>query len=315
MSNTTTKRKSDYKIAKLNNPLQQQQHFISDTDTDTNSNTDTDSSTNGNNNNNKTNKNKLSNSTPTPSRFATLQSSPSLEDSTNTISVASINVRGINNSTKFESILEDLINKPLSIIGIQETKISEIAATTRFKELTKRFSAAALYKSYWDFDNNDRAAGVGLIIAEYISKYVQRIHRHEGRFIAIDLFLPGKKLKIINIYAHQQTNYKTKGKELIKFIKNHIIAAEKEHFQIIIMGDFNADPDKYHQHLELGQEVPKLYELVEFLTEHNYIDQSPKDIQGKSYATYYASNLPKSRIDLIWYPEEMIRSTFCFDQV
>src|SRR5688572_1859158 len=80
MNNTTTKRKSDYKIAKLNNPLQQQQHFISDTDTDTNSNTDTDSSTNGNNNknnNNKTNKNKPSNSTPTLSRFATLQSSPS----------------------------------------------------------------------------------------------------------------------------------------------------------------------------------------------------------------------------------------------
>src|SRR5829696_8212340 len=137
MSNTTKTNKSDYKIAKLNNPLQQQQQFISDNDTDTDNNTDTDTSTNGNNNNNNnnTNKNQKNNLTPsstidntTSSRFSTLQSSPSLEDSTNTISIASINVRGINSTTKFECILEDLINKPLSIIGLQETKISEIAA-------------------------------------------------------------------------------------------------------------------------------------------------------------------------------------------
>src|SRR5215211_7043520 len=196
MNITTKRNKSDYKITDNTKPLQQQQQFISDivTDTDIDTETDNDTNTNRNNNNRNTNNNNnqninqnnnnnntaLNSHTNTnhnapPSRFAPLQSSPSLEDSTNTISVATINVRGINNITKFENILEDLINKPVSIIGMQETKLSEVAAWARHKEFAQRFPSASLYKSYWDFDPNDRAAGVGLIIADYISKYVQRI--------------------------------------------------------------------------------------------------------------------------------------------
>src|SRR5688572_18985493 len=81
------------------------------------------------------------------------------------------------------------------------------------------------------------------------------------------------------------------------------------------MGDFNADPGKYHRLLEKGTTPPPFYQLVSFLTERNYIDQSPKDEHGKEFATYYASNTPTSRVDLIWYPDEMIQSTFCFDQI
>src|SRR5205823_702636 len=200
--------KSDYKIANVTiSPQQQQQISGSHKNTNNyNGNTDSDTKTRTDNNNNNNDNNNTSSS-----RFATIQSSPSLEDSTNTVSTASINVRGINNPVKFENILEDLINKLVSIIGLQETKLSEPAAIAHFKDFTRRFPAAAQYKAYWDFNINDRAAGVGLVIADYISKYVQRVHRHDGRFIAIDLYLPGKKLKIINIYAHQASNYATKG--------------------------------------------------------------------------------------------------------
>src|SRR3954447_7777674 len=83
------------------------------------------------------------------------------------------------------------------------------------------------------------------------------------------------------------------------------------------MGDFNADPYKYYQYLEKGRPLPAFYQLIEFLTERNYIDQTPKDHKGKEFATFYstASDSPSSRIDLIWYPDVMIRNTFCFDQV
>ena len=170
MSSTIINNKSDYKIANVTNSLQQQQQ-VSGSHQDTinyNGNTDSDTKTRLDNNNNNNN----NNNNTTPSRFATNQSSPSLEDSTNTVSTTFINVRGINNPVKFKNILEDLINKLVSIIGLQETKLSELAATAHFKNFAKRYPAAAQYKAYWNFNTNNRAAGVGLVIANYISKYV-----------------------------------------------------------------------------------------------------------------------------------------------
>src|SRR2546423_7134607 len=288
--------------------------------TNTDLSSDTDNSFSSSSNNNFNNGNLAINSNnSTKSRFATIQSSPSLEDFTNTVSIASLNVRGISSSTKFDTILEDLMRHSFSAVGLQETKIKESTGISLYKNFSKRSTNANLYKTYWNFDPSDASAGVGLIIASYISKYVQRIHCKNGRFIAIDLFLPAKKLKIINIYAHQAKNFASKGKGLTKFIMDHIKQAEGNNFQCIIMGDFNADPHKYHQLLEKGKPVPAFYQLVEFLTECNYIDQSPKDHLGKEFATFYASNsshnMPTSCIDLIWYPDDMIRNIFCFDQI
>ena len=146
---------------------------------------------NSNNNNNNQNIN---------NRFSSLDSSPCLSDISNTVSIASLNVRGINNNTKFDAILEDLLDRFLSVIGLQETKISEVRASSHFKDLATRNRVAATYKNYWDFHISDRAAGVGIIIAPFISKFVQKVHRHSGRFIAVDLYLPNKKLKLINIW-------------------------------------------------------------------------------------------------------------------
>src|SRR5256886_6297332 len=321
--NFTNNNKSDYRIANRQLPLQPLQiknDTLLNMDTNTDTSSDTDNSSSSSSNNNFNNGNLATNPiNSTNSRFATIQSSPSLEDFTNTVSIASLNVRGISSSTKFDTILEDLMRRSFSAIGLQETKIKESTGIALYKNFSKRSANAHLFKTYWDFDPLDASAGVGLIIASYISKYVQRIHHKNGRFIAIDLFLPAKKLKIINIYAHQAKNFANKGKGLTKFIMDHIKQAEKDNFQCIIMGDFNTDPHKYHQLLEKGKPIPAFYQLVEFLTERNYIDQSPKDHQGKEFATFYASNsshnTPISRIDLIWYPDDMIRNVFCFDQI
>ena len=105
-------------------------------------------------------------------RFSSLDSSPCLSDISNTVSIASLNVRGINNNTKFDAILEDLLDRSLSVIGLQETKISEVRASSHFKDLATRSKVAATYKNYWDFHDSDRAAGVGIIIAPFISKFV-----------------------------------------------------------------------------------------------------------------------------------------------
>src|SRR2546423_938470 len=68
-----------------------------------------------NNNNNNNNNNNISGVQPSPSsllvqttvtRFASSQSSPSLDDCSQIISVATLNVRGINEVTKFDGIMD-----------------------------------------------------------------------------------------------------------------------------------------------------------------------------------------------------------------
>src|SRR5256884_3338136 len=216
--NFTNNDKSDYRIANSQLPLQPLQtsnDTLLNMDTKTDLSSDPDNSSSSSSINNFNNGNLATNPiNSTNSRFATIQSSPGLEDSTNTVSIASLNVRGISSSTKFDTILEDLMRRSFSAVGLQETKIKESTGISLYKNFSKRSANANLYKTYWDFDPLDASAGVGLIIASYISKYVQRIHRKNGRFIAIDLFLPAKKLKIINIYAHQARSEERRvGKE------------------------------------------------------------------------------------------------------
>src|ERR1043166_4096597 len=189
----------------------------------------------------------LIHSRPSPhnSRFAALHSSPALIDTSNSISVATLNVRSISKSTKFDALFDDIFDASLSIIGLQETKISEATAISMFKQHVSRKDTTYPYRAYWSFDPSDRAGGVSLVIASYISKYVQRIHRHKSRFIVIDLFLPAKKLKIINVYCYQPRDYDTKGKAFNKYVIDHIKQAEKDNFKVIILGDFNADPTVY----------------------------------------------------------------------
>src|SRR6266480_839059 len=139
------------------------------TDSDTSSNTDISSSFSSNNSFNNGNlANNPNNSIN--SRFATIQSSSSLEDSTNTVLIASLNVRDISSPTKFDTILEDLMRRSFSAIGLQETKIKESTGISLYKNFSKRSANANLFKTYWDFDSSDASAGVGLIIALYISK-------------------------------------------------------------------------------------------------------------------------------------------------
>src|SRR5437764_14525949 len=63
-------------------------------------------------------------------RFSSLDSSSCLSDCSNTISFASLNVRGINNNTKFNTILEDLLDRSFSVIGLQETKATIARASS-----------------------------------------------------------------------------------------------------------------------------------------------------------------------------------------
>src|SRR2546423_907550 len=149
--NVTNNNKSNYRIANRQLPLQPLQInndtlLNMDTDTDTSSNTDISSSSSSNNNFIFINGNLTNNpNNSINSRFATIQSSPSLEDFTNTVSIASLNVRDISSSTKFNTIFEDLMHRSFSAIGLQETKINKSTGISLYKNFFKRFTNANLF--------------------------------------------------------------------------------------------------------------------------------------------------------------------------
>src|SRR5436305_4978785 len=67
-------------------------------------------------NNNLYNFNSSSYNINNTNRFSPKQNSPRLNDTSNTISFASLNIRGINDICKFDDILDDLITENISII-------------------------------------------------------------------------------------------------------------------------------------------------------------------------------------------------------
>ena len=248
-------------------------------------------------------------------RFSPKQNSPRLNDTLNTISFALLNVRGINDTCKFDDIIDDLIIENFSIIGLQETRLKENNANFMFKNFIASHHSNNQYKDYWSFDPRDSSGGVGFIIAPFVSKYVQKIHRYHSRFIALDIFLPAKKLKVINIYNYQQGDFLRSGKAFAKFVSTHIDDARKNNFKIIIMGDFNTDASLYFDFLIKGRTPPAFFALTKYLIEHDFIEQHTLESNNLEFATHYVNNKPTSRIDQIWFLDDLLPNEYCFDRV
>ena len=70
----------------------------------------------------------LNTQTNGPSPFASSFSSPSLENDSNMLSLATLNIKGYKDATKFSSILSDIQHKNLTLVGLTETHLP--AATT-----------------------------------------------------------------------------------------------------------------------------------------------------------------------------------------
>src|SRR5215471_8568999 len=221
---------------------------------------------NNNNNNNPNNNNHSStrpfDNTAPSTRFAPTQSSPSLSSSSDTISIGSLNVRGLNNRTKFDALLDDIMLADLSILAMQETHLPEITATCSFKDYLAQHSLTSTKHSYWSYDPADNYGGVGFIVFSFVSKYIQKVHRCKSLFIALNLFLPARKLKLINIYGYQRADFNSKGRALQQHIIQHIKDAEVSGFTVIISGDFNLDPSTYMDALIAGRNYPQHFGLI-----------------------------------------------------
>src|ERR1051325_1103732 len=98
------------------------------------------------------------------SLFAPFFSSPSLEDDSNMLSLATLNIKGYKDATKFSSVLSDIQHKHLTLVGLTETHMPAATASILFREYWATQTSHAPYTAYWDYNPKDKSSGVGLMV-------------------------------------------------------------------------------------------------------------------------------------------------------
>src|SRR5262249_49462783 len=114
---------------------------------------------------------------------------------------------------------------------------------------------------------------VGLIISNQYAKYVQKIDGYKGRVIYADFYFKGRyHLRLIQIYIHTHDNDKKDKLDIYRYIKTLLDSAKLNDSKVIIIGDFNADPDKLSRIMNSNRQPHWKYDLIRYLNRLNYKD-------------------------------------------
>ena len=160
-----------------------------------------------------------------------------------TISFTTHNFNSLQCDLKNEIIKDTFLDFDTDFVGLTETRHK---SDQLFKN---KFDPN--FSSFWSTTINVHT-GVGILIKRSWSIYVQKTFLDNDRFIYVDLFLAGHiKLRVFSIYLHAKRTSATKKEHLNlhKIILEHIKDGLKSDFKIILLGDFNANLDKYWSHI------------------------------------------------------------------
>jgi len=181
--------------------------------------------------------------------------------------IATYNVRGLSTITKQSQLIAHMLDNEISILSISETKLRSQATSSIFKGNTE-------VSSWWGCnDTSPLSSGVGLILHHSVAKYVQSVKDYKGRVIHADLYLRGNtKLRIVQVYIQAHITDKASRRDIDNYIFKLIDQAQEKQFKIIIMGDFNSDPDVLEDLLDNGSKVHWRYNLLMRLKHHGFLD-------------------------------------------
>src|SRR5438034_4433463 len=160
--------------------------------------------------------------------------------------------------------------------------------------------------------------GAAIMTNSTINKHIFKSKHFKGRMIAIDLAFKGKTFfRIINVYLPANTTNKQDIKlryEVHKECEKWITEATNLKYNVLLMGDFNADPDKYkkikkNHHLNLNSQIYHKYNIFNITKQFKLLDLA-KLHQSKALTTWSdASNTVHTRIDLMFATTEFIKES------
>src|SRR6266496_5813185 len=110
---------------------------------------------------------------------------------------ATLNVRGLNDTDKQDTLMDMIQDLKLDVLSISETNLKASAS--------KHFSNRLNNHVFYSTADEDRLLGIGteLIISKELNKHVQRFEIYTNRACYIDLFFRGKnKMRLIQVYLH-----------------------------------------------------------------------------------------------------------------
>jgi exonuclease III len=152
---------------------------------------------------------------------------------------------------------------------------------------------------WWESLDVFNFAGVGLLIHNRYSKYVQSVRGYKGRVLRVNLFLRGCfKLCIILCYLPSNHRDKSHRQEIDKYILETIRHHTANNYRIMLLGDFNASPEKLKHYTELNKRIPWELHLIKQLQRLCFVDTylAFHECPQPTWSSHNAS----SRIDLIW---------------
>src|SRR3989337_2995922 len=96
------------------------------------------------------------------------------------INIASINVRGLNDSLKQTNLINESLHNHIDILALQETHFTSPSC----KHVYNRHPN---YHTIWAHDDENTFSGVGLLIKHDLAKHIQKFDSYKGRILQCDL--------------------------------------------------------------------------------------------------------------------------------
>src|SRR5271167_3652147 len=99
----------------------------------------------------------------------------------NVLKISTLNIRGLCESSKQNNLIDTIINRNISILGVSETKLSPKQAPFAFKYTNN--SPYLFYSS--SHHEHVLGQGVGLLIHENYAKYIHSCKTYKGRIVLV----------------------------------------------------------------------------------------------------------------------------------
>src|SRR3989337_421946 len=185
--------------------------------------------------------------------------------STFNINMASLNVRGLNDTLKQTNLINESLHNYIDILAIQETHFTSSSC----KHIYNRHPN---YHALWAHDDKNAFSGVGLLIKHDLARHIQKYDSYKGRILFCDLHFKGShKFKIINCYI--PARHGPFRRHIQHYVTTLLSTAITQNFKIILLGDFNANIDEFNTHIINNRSVNNTkFSLLNFLHSHQFID-------------------------------------------
>src|SRR6266496_1798937 len=216
---------------------------------------------------------------------------------------ATLNVRGLNDTDKQDTLIDMIQDLKLDVLGISETNLKASAS----KHFSNRLNNHVFYSTAAD-DDKLLGIGTGLIISKELNRHVQRFETYTNRACFIDLFFRGNnRMRLIQVYLHAShiPQNRTEIIQLHNTIDHWIDEGNKGQFKVLVMGDFNLNTEKYYRDNLMTAKWK--YQIMNTLHQNNFRDSIPffQD-EFENIGTFINPRGPNTRIDYIWINEDLL---------